>query len=56
MGIKKALQIWNAKEVNILSEKETRVLQPQDTPNYENRNIDKSNAPARPAPMPKTKK
>jgi hypothetical protein len=41
---------------DIMSDKETRVLQPQDTPNYENRNIDKSNAPARPAPMPKTKK
>ena len=44
------------KEVNIMSEKETRVTPPQDKPNYENRSIDKSSAPARPAPMPKTKK
>lgn len=59
VGIKKALQIWNAKEVNILSEKETRILRPQDGRNFENKSLAKprtTSAKPAPTPTPKTKK
>lgn len=44
-------------EVMIMSNKETRVLRTQDTPNYENRSIakPKTTTSVKPAPTPKPK-
>lgn len=57
MGIKKALQIWNAKEVNILSEKETRVADmpaPDETRSIAKPRVTTSSRPA-PEPKPQSK-